>query len=93
MMTMPGTVACPFHPRPRRRASRPHTPQQGVGPPPPVPAGRGPRDARLLALALRRRQLVQARLLAHYAPPAQPWQSSRARVPAPFRCLLLAPAG
>jgi len=91
MMTMPGTVACPFHPRPRRRASRPHTPQQGVGPPPPVSAGRVPRVARLLALALRCQQLVQAGVIANYAALAQLGHVSRARVTQIFNLLLLAP--
>src|SRR5262249_19459177 len=70
MTTLPGTVACPFHPRPRRRPSRPQQPGR-VGRPPPVPAGRVPRVARLLALAIRLEQLVQARVIANYAALAQ----------------------
>jgi hypothetical protein len=60
-------VACPFQPRSRRRASRPPRQSDGVAPPAPVPLGRVPRVARLLALALRLEQLVQTGVIANYA--------------------------
>jgi len=80
MTTTPGTVACPFPTRPRRRASRPHSPSEGLAPPPAMPAGRVPRVARLLALAIRLEQLVQARVIANYAALAELGHVSRARV-------------
>ena len=89
MTTVPGTVACPFHPQPRRRASRPHSPSQGLAPLP-VPAGRVPRVARLLALAIRE-QLVQARVIANYAALAKLGHVSRARVTQILNLRLLAP--
>jgi hypothetical protein len=90
MTTVPGTVACPFT-RPRRRASRPHRQSEGLAPPPPVSAGRVPRVARLLALAIRLEQLVQARVIANYAALAELGHVSRARVTQILNLLLLAP--
>ena len=90
MTTVPGTVACPFDPQPRRRASRPHSPSQGLAPPA-VPAGRVPRVARLLALAIRLEQLVQARVIANYAALAELGHVSRARVTQILNLRLLAP--
>ena len=72
MTTILGTVACPFQRRPPRRVSRPHQQSEGLTAPPAVPAGRVPRVARLLALAIRLEQLVQARVIANYAA----WPSS-----------------
>ena len=89
--TLPGTVACPFHPRARRRPSRTHQQPEGVGRPPPVPAGRVPRVTRWLALAIRLEQLVQARVIANYAALAQLGHVSRARVTQILNLLLLAP--
>jgi hypothetical protein len=91
MTTTPGTVACSFPTRPRRRASRPHSPSEGLAPPPAVPAGRVPRVARLLALAIRLEQLVQARVIANYAALAELGHVSRARVTQIQNLLLLAP--
>ena len=91
MMTTPGTVACSFPTRPRRRASRPHRPSEGLAPPPAVPAGRVPRVARLLALAIRLEQLVQARVIANYAALAKLGHVSRARVTQILNLRLLAP--
>jgi len=90
MTTTPGTVACPFPTRPRRRASRPHNPSEGLAPPA-VPAGRVPRVARLLALAIRLEQLVQARVIANYAALAELGHVSRARVTQILNLRLLAP--
>jgi hypothetical protein len=59
MNAEPRTIACSLPPRPRRRAGCPPRPSDAVAPPPPVPLGRLPRVARLLALALRLEQLVQ----------------------------------
>ena len=90
MTTLPGTVACPFPTRPRRRASRPHSPSEGLAPPS-VPAGRVLRVARLLALAIRLEQLVQARVIANYAALAELGHVSRARVTQILNLRLLAP--
>jgi hypothetical protein len=91
MTTTPGTVACPFPTRPRKRASRPHSPSEGLAPPPSVPIGRVPRIARLLALAIRLEQLVQARVIANYAVLAELGHVSRARVTQIVNLRLLAP--
>jgi hypothetical protein len=56
-----------------------------------VPADRVPRVARLLALAIRLEQLVQARLIANYAALAELGYVSRARVTQIVNLLLLAP--
>ena len=73
-------VACPFQPRSRSRASPPPRHTDGVAPPAPVPLGRVPRVARLLALALRLEQLVQTGVIANYAELARLGHVSRARV-------------
>ena len=91
MTTVSGTVACPFQPRPRRRLSRPHRQPEELRPPPPLPAGRVPRVARLLALAIRLEQLVQARVIANYAALAALGHVSRARVSQILNLGLLAP--
>ena len=54
-------------------------------------AGRVPRVARLLALAIRLEQLVQARVIANYAALAELGHVSRARVTQILNLLLLAP--
>jgi len=96
MNAEPRIVACSFPPRPRRQASRPRAsgrPRQsgGVAPPPPVPLGRVPRVARLLALALRLEQLVQTGVIANYAELARLGHVSRARVTQILNLRLLAP--
>jgi hypothetical protein len=58
---------------------------------PEAPAGRVPRIARLLALALRFEQLLQAGVLADYAELARLGHVSRARVSQIMNLLLLAP--
>jgi len=92
----PRIVACSFPPRPRRqssrpRASRPPGQSDGVAQPPPVPLGRVPRVARLLALALRLEQLVQTGVIANYAELARLGRVSRARVTQILNLRLLAP--
>ena len=92
MTTAPRTLTCALHPPPRRRASRPQ-PQPGAGTPPsPLPTGRVPRVARLMALALRCQQLVQTGVIANYALLAQLGHVSRARVTQILNLCLLAPA-
>jgi hypothetical protein len=91
MTTTAATVACPFPTRPRRRASCPHRQREALRAPAPVSAGRVPRVARLLALAIRLEQLVQARVIANYAALAALGHVSRARVTQIQNLLLLAP--
>src|SRR5689334_11261346 len=91
MITTPGTVACSFPTRPRRRSSRTERPSQELAPAPAVPEGRVPRVARLLALAIRLEQLVQARVIVNYAALAALGHVSRARVTQILNLLLLAP--
>jgi hypothetical protein len=91
MTTTPLTIACSFAPRQRRRPSRKQLPRGGASPPPAVPAGRVPRVARLLALAIRCQQLLQAGVIANYAELAALGQVSRARVTQIMNLLLLAP--
>jgi len=87
----PRIVACSFPPRPRRRASRAPRQPDGGAPPPPVPLGRVPRVARLMALALRLEQLVQSGVIANYAELARLGHVSRARVTQILNLRLLAP--
>ena len=87
----PRIVACALPPRPRRQASRPPRQSDGVAPPPPVPLGRVPRVARLMALALRLEQLVQSGVIANYAELARLGHVSRARVTQILNLRLLAP--
>ena len=91
MTIAPRTLTCAFYPQPPRRASRPQRPSGGGTPPPPLPTGRVPRVARLLALALRCQQLVQTGVIANYAALAQLGHVSRARVTQITNLLLLAP--
>ena len=91
MSVTAGTRICPFQPRRQRRASQLHRPPGVVSPPPCVPHGRVPRVARLLALAIRLEQLVQARMIANYAALAELGHVSRARVTQILNLRLLAP--
>ena len=91
MTTIPRTLTCALPVRPRRRASVPQRPPDGGAPPPPVPLGRVPRVARLLALALRLEQLVQAGVIANYAELAQLGHVSRARITQIVNLRFLAP--
>ena len=91
MSVGPRIVACPFQPRSRRRASRPPRQSDGVASPAPVPLGRVPRVARLLALALRLEQLVQTGVIANYAELARLGHVSRARVTQILNLRWLAP--
>jgi hypothetical protein len=91
MTTTPLTIAYSFNPRQRRRPHRKQLQPGGASPPPPVLAGRVPRVARLLALALRCEQLLQAGVIANYAELATLGHVSRARVTQIMNLLLLAP--
>ena len=91
MTTTPRTVPCAFPVRPRRRASARQRPPDGVAPPPPVPLARVPRVARLLALALRLEQLVQAGVIANYAELAHLGHVSRAQITQILNLRFLAP--
>ena len=91
MSVGPRIVACTFQPRSRRRASRPPRQSDGVASAAPVPLGRVPRVARLLALALRLEQLVQSGVLANYAELARLGRVSRARVTQILNLRWLAP--
>ena len=91
MNAEPRIVACSFPPRPGRRASRQPRQSDRVAPPAPVPLGRVPRVARLLALALRLEQLVQTGVIANYAEMAWLGHVSRARVTQILNLRWLAP--
>ena len=91
MTTTPRTLTCSFPPRPQRRTSRPQRPLGGGKLPSPLPTGRVPRVARLLALTLRCQQLVQTGVIANYAALADLGHVSRARVTQILNLLLLAP--
>src|SRR5262249_39739038 len=91
MNAEPRIVACSFPPRPPRRASRSPRQSDAVAPPSPVPPGRVPRVARLLALALRLEQLVQTGVIANSAELARLGHVSRARVTQIVNLRLLAP--
>src|SRR5262249_26438100 len=84
----PRIVACSFPPR---RASRSPRQPNVVAPPSPVPLGRVPRVARLLALALRLQELVQTGVIANYAQLARLGHVSPARVTQLLNLALLAP--
>jgi hypothetical protein len=88
MNAEPRIVACSFPPK---RASRSPRQPKVVAPPSPVPLGRVPRVARLLALALRLQQLVQTGVIANYAQLARLGHVSRARVTQIVNLALLAP--
>lgn len=91
MTTTSRALTCAFPVRPRRRARVPQRPPDVVTPPPPVPLGRVPRVARLLALALRLEQLVQTGVIANYAALAQLGHVSRARITQIVNLRFLAP--
>jgi hypothetical protein len=91
MTTSPRTLTCAFTPRTRRRGSRPALPPDRAAAAAAPPAGRVPRVARLLALALRWDQLVRDGRIASYAELAALGQVSRARITQIMNLLLLAP--
>ncbi len=90
MTTLPRTIACSFDPR-QRRPNRKQLQRGGASPPPAVLAGRVPRVARLLALAIRCEQLLKAGVIANYAELATLGHLSRARITQILNLLLLAP--
>ena len=91
MTTPPLTITCNL-PRPRRgpRGRQEHLAGQACARPP-VPPGRVPRIARLLALALRFEQLVSSGQIASYRELAELGHVSRARVSQVMNLLWLAP--
>ena len=91
MNAEPRIVACSFQPRPRRRASRLPRQSDAVALLAPVPRGRVPRVARLVALALRLEALVQSGVIATYAELARLGHVSRARVTQILNLCWLAP--
>ena len=90
MTTLPHTVTCqvPFRRQARRSRDMQASKMEAALE---VPAGRVPRIARLLALALRFEQLLQAGVLADYAELARLGHVSRARVSQIMSLRLLAP--
>ena len=88
MTTPPRTLTCAFPRRTRRRGSRPALPHGRAAPP---PAGRAPRVARLLALAIHCEQRVRAGTITSYAELAALGHVSRARITQIMNLLLLAP--
>jgi len=88
--TLPQTVVCqvPFRRRARQRGETTTSPVEAA---PEVPAGRVPRIARLMALALRFEQLLREGEIKSYAALARLGHVSRARVSQIMRLLSLAP--
>jgi hypothetical protein len=91
MTTRARTLTCAFTPRTRRRGSRPALPRDRAAAAAGPLAGRVPRVARLLALALRWEPLVRDGRVASYAELAALGQVSRARITQIMNLLLLAP--
>jgi hypothetical protein len=91
MTTLPQTVTCQVSFRRPARRHRDMPPSQ-VESVPEVPPGRVPRIARLMALALRFEQLLQAGVVTDYAELARLGHVSRARVSQIMNLLVLAPA-
>ena len=75
----------------RQRPRRDTNTTSPAGPAPPVAAGRVPRIARLMALALRVEQLVRSGAVRDYAALARLGQVSRARITQIMSLLHLAP--
>ena len=91
MTALPQTVICqvPWRRRLRPRPERPASQAEAV---PEVPRGRVPRITRLMALALRFEQLLQAGELRNYAELARLGHVSRARISQIMQLLWLSPA-
>jgi len=87
---LPQSVVCqvPFRRRVRQRGETTASPVEAA---PKIPAGRVPRIARLMALALRFEQLVRGGEIKSYAELARLGHVSRARVSQIVRLLSLAP--
>ena len=90
-MTTPLTLTCPVPYRRRQRRQRRDGCLGSEPVPPPLPPGRVPRVARLMALAIRFEQLLRQRVVADYAALARLGQVSRARVTQMMNLLCLAP--
>jgi hypothetical protein len=88
-MTTAVTVEVPVHFRRRRCGAKELRP--GPEPVPPLPAGRVPRVARLLALALRLEELLRTAQIASYSALASLGQVTPARVCQIMNLLCLAP--
>jgi hypothetical protein len=91
MTALPQTVLCevPFRRRLRQPGELPASQAEAV---PEVPLGRVPRIARLMALALRFEQLLQAGEISNYAELARLGHVSRARISQIMQLLWLSPA-
>ena len=88
-MTTPLTVTCPVPLRRRRQCRDGSSGSESL--PRPLPSGRVPRVARLMALAIRFEQLLRERIVADYAALARLGHVSRARVTQIMNLLCLAP--
>ena len=88
-MTTPLRLTCPVLLRRRRQRSDGSSGPESA--PPPLPPGRVPRVARLMALAIRFQQLLRQRVVADYAALARLGHVSRARVTQIMNLLCLAP--
>jgi hypothetical protein len=91
MTALPLTVECPVPPSQRSRASGLDHAAIGDGSHPCLPAGRVPRVARLMALALRLEQLVRSGAIRNDAELARLGHVSRARISQIRNLLVLAP--
>ena len=91
MMASPQTVVCqiPFRRRVRQRGEITASPAETA---PQVPAGRVPRIARLMALALRFEELLREGEIKNYTQLARLGHVSRARISQIMRLTLLSPA-
>ena len=90
-MTTPLTLTWPVPYRRRQRRQRRDGCLGSEPVPPPLPPGRVPRVARLMALAIRFEQLLRQRVVADYAALARLGHVSRARVTQIMNLLCLAP--
>ena len=90
-MTTSLTLTCPVPLQRRRRRQRRDGSPGSESVPPPLPPGRVPRVARLMALAIRFEQLLRERIVADYAALARLGHVSRARVTQIMNLLCLAP--
>jgi len=90
-MTTPLTVTCPVPFQRRRRRQRRDGSPGSESVPPPLPPGRVPRVARLMALAIRFDLLLRQGVVADYTALARLGHVSRARVTQIMNLLCLAP--
>ena len=90
-MTTPLTLTCPVPVQRRRRRQRRDGSPGSESAPPPLPPGRVPRVARLMALAIRFDLLLREGVVADYTALARLGHVSRARVTQIMNLLCLAP--